>query len=236
MYDVPAGEFLMGSDPSRDKDASPEEQPQHYVTLAAFQIARFPVTASEYACFMRSIRNEVPTHPRHLTEGEEAIGWGDHPVVFVTWHEANSYAAWLTKTTGQQWRLPTEAEWEKAARGSDGRIYPWGNAFDISRCQTRENGNNGTCPVGTYPEGASPCGAQDMAGEVWEYTSTCYKKYPYLAGDGRESTDLTDERSIRGGCFFSPNGGARAACRGHTTLDFQGAGIGFRLVRTMSDL
>ncbi|HEX6819078.1 MAG TPA: SUMF1/EgtB/PvdO family nonheme iron enzyme [Ktedonobacterales bacterium] len=131
------------------------------------------------------------------------------------WHDAVAYADWLARQTGQPWRLPSEAEWEKAARGADGRIYPWGDSFDKARCNTSE-GRNGpmTAPIGTYPTGASPYAAQDMAGNVWEWTSSIYKAYPYTPHDGRERLDSTANRVLRGGSWHLGGAYARAAYRG----------------------
>jgi formylglycine-generating enzyme required for sulfatase activity len=108
LCDVPAGPFLMGSDPNKDKDAQKDEQPQHWVTLPAFQIGKYPITVAEYACFVRAGQKQ-PTNWR------AQLGKLDHPVVNVSWHDAVAYAAWLTKLTGQLWRPPSEAEWEKVA-------------------------------------------------------------------------------------------------------------------------
>ncbi len=124
-----------------------------------------------------------------------------------------AYASWLAKTTGQRWRLPSEAEWEKAARGTDGRIYPWGDTFDKTRCNTDESGIGTTTPVGRYPNGESPYHVQDMAGNVWEWTSSLYQPYPYRKNDGRENLNSTDNRVLRGGSWVSNSRDARAAYR-----------------------
>jgi formylglycine-generating enzyme required for sulfatase activity len=192
------------------------------VTLPAFQIARCPVTVAEYACFVRSGQRE----PRNW---QVQLAKLDHPVVFVTWHDAMAYAAWLAKLTGQHWRLPTEAEWEKAARGTDGRIYPWGGTFDRTRCNTYESGIGTTTPVGNYPNGASPYSAQDMAGNVWEWTSSLFKRYPYRADDDRERVDSTENRVMRGGSSLNGAGRARAACRKSNWPDLLNNIYGFRL-------
>ncbi len=148
MVLVPAGEFYFG--PDRVK-----------LTLPDFYIDRFPVTNAEYKKFVEATGAPEPTHWRRGTWPE---GKADHPVVNVTWEQAAAYAEWAGK------RLPTEEEWEKAARGTDGREWPWGSTFDPSRCNTNESGIWDTTPVGKYsPAGDSPYGAADMAGNVWEW-------------------------------------------------------------------
>ena len=226
VCDIPAGPFLMGSDPKLDSGAYDTEKPQHQVTLAAFQIARYPVTVAEYACYQRTLGKSVATDEL------------DHPVVNVSWHNAMAYAAWLAKTTGQPWRLPTEAEWEKAARwdaaNRHSRIYPWGDAFDKVRCNTSESGKGGTTPVGSYPSGASPCGAQEMAGNVWEWTSSAFKSYPYDASDGRERADSTDNRVLRGGSWGSVVGLPARPAAAATFPITRGGIIGFRVARSLA--
>ncbi len=148
MVFVPAGEFYFG--PDRLK-----------LTLPDFYIDRFPVTNTEYKKFVEAAGAPEPTHWRRGTWPE---GKADHPVVNVTWEQAAAYAEWVGK------RLPTEEEWEKASRGTDGREWPWGSTFDPSRCNTNESGIWDTTPVGRYsPAGDSPYGAADMAGNVWEW-------------------------------------------------------------------
>ena len=228
---VPAGPFLIGSDPTQDRAAYDREKPQRRVTLPAFQIARFPVTVAEYACFVRGGHAE----PAHWQTQLQQL---NHPVVNVSWRDAVAYAQWLAACTGQPWRLPSEAEWEKAARwdpaSGHARIYPWGDQFDPNRCNTDQSGIGTTTPVGSYAEGmrngASPCGAQDMAGNVWEWTGSVYKSYPYTISDGREQVRSLRDRVLRGGSWDLSARNARAACR---LLGVPGVTLssgGFRLV------
>ena len=237
MCDVPAGLFLMGSDPSKDKVAREDEQPQHSVTLAAYQIGKYPVTVAEYECFVYATGRTTPT-------GQDGalyeIGWQtqvrerlDHPVVMVNWRDASDYAAWLTVITGQTWRLPSEAEWEKAARGADGRIYPWGDTFDAIRCNTKEGGKGTTTPVGSYPTGASPYGALDMSGNVWEWTSSILKPYTSNSTTGHEQTESAEKRVIRGASWFFNASGAHTAFRADFRSDLVSSGRGFRLARSV---
>jgi toxoflavin biosynthesis protein ToxD len=227
---VAAGEFLMGSAPSLDNGTLGDEQPQHPVTLPAYQIACYPLTVAEYACFVRAGQKR-PTNWR------AQLGKADHPVVNVTWHDAVAYAVWLTELTGRTWRLPTEAEWEKAARWDPTtrmtRLYPWGDRFDHQRCNTNEGGKSGTTPVGTFAErnDASFFGVHDLAGNVWEWTSTVFKPYPYTVGDGREQQDTLGYRVVRGGSWRENAWFARAACRQdrHPPI-FASRNLGFRVV------
>src|SRR6185437_17051539 len=148
----------------------------------------------------------------------------------VSWSDAMAYVVWLAQLTGQPWRLPTEAEWEKAARGTDGRIYPWGDEFDKARCNTRESGIGTTSPIGRYPNGESPYHVQDMTGNVWEWTSSLFQPYPYRKNDGRENINSTENRVLRGGSWDDNPLGTRAAFRGHLRWGvFSDAVGGFRL-------
>jgi formylglycine-generating enzyme required for sulfatase activity len=148
----------------------------------------------------------------------------DHPVVAVSWQDANAYIAWLREVTRQpDWRLPSEAQWEKAARwdarATASRNYPWGDSFDKERCNTSQSGIGFTTPVGSYPasderrSGASPSGAEEMAGNVWEWTSSLYKPYKYSESDGRESPESTENRTLRGGSWDYVAWGARGVPR-----------------------
>ena len=196
LIDIPAGPFLMGSDPAKDSDARGEEQPQHEVTLPAYRIGKYPVTVGQFRSFVEESGYEPAIN--HCLDGI-----ANHPVVYVTWHDARAYCAWLTKAwreagkinATEEVRLPTEAEWEKAARGPalsgvEGalpspdrggagggvRIYPWGEDWDAAKCNTEESDLGTTSPVGMYPAGASPYGCLDMAGNVWEWTRSLWGK------------------------------------------------------------
>lgn len=237
---VPAGPFLMGSDPERDPLATQHfgtrELPQHTVVLPAFEVACFPVTVAEYACFVRAGPQEPPAN--WTGDWHTQLESLDHPVVNVTWHDAVDYAAWLAEFTGVTWRLPSEAEWEKAARGTDGRIYPWGDVFDSSRCNTREGRISTTTPVGAYPGGASPYGAEDLAGNVVEWTSswttTTFLPYPYQIPGENEKPASSVAYVLRGGKWSDDAIVARAASRGLWQPDDWEDGCGFRLVRAAS--
>jgi len=141
-----------------------------------------------------------------------------------------AYCRWLAEVTGEPYRLPSEAEWEKGARGTDGRIYPWGDQWDEKRCNSAEGPKDNTTPVGAYPQGASSYGLLDMAGNVWELCSTLFRDYPYQPDDGREDLEADDFRVLRGGSWFCPQRLVRCACRdwADPSCDF-GFDVGFRV-------
>jgi formylglycine-generating enzyme required for sulfatase activity len=219
---VPAGIFLMGTSDGQisqlralfewAKDISFDtEQPQHRIHLPAYQIGRYPINNAQYAAFVQATARDAPrSWPGGHVPGDRA----DHPVTDVTWHDAQAYVAWLRQRTGPQYRLPTEAEWEKAARGPDARIWPWGSQPpDQNRCNfDRQAGD--TTPAGHHsPQGDSPYGCADMAGNVWEWCQSLYKPYPYQAGDGREDLQAEGRRVLRGGSFIGSQRSVRCAYR-----------------------
>jgi formylglycine-generating enzyme required for sulfatase activity len=238
MVLIPAGEFIMGSDPSLDQDAVDGEQPQHTLHLPDYYLAKTTVTNAQYAAFVQSTGHRIPYHWRggKLPRSKE-----DHPVVNVSWHDALAYCNWLAEVTGKPYRLPSEAEWEKGARGSDGRLFPWGSQWDATRCNSREGGEGDTAggfyyigattPVGAYPAGASPYGLLDMAGNVWEWTSSAYEAYPYDPADGREGLGAMDgvRRVLRGGASANLAWRIRCAFRRRDFPDFFFYDRGFRL-------
>ncbi len=203
---IPAGEFLMGSDKAKDRYARDNELPQHNVYVSEFYIGRYPITNVQYAAF-KKIR---------MPSGQE-----NHPVINVSWNDAQTFCQWLVKQTGKASRLPTEAEWEKAARGINGRIYPWGNERDKSKLNSSESGVNGTTPVGIYsPVGDSPYGLADMGGNVWEWCADWYdeKEYQRQASNNINVRDPQGPASgencvLRGGSYSAQAWYARCACR-----------------------
>lgn len=226
---VPAGEFLMGSPRGEGKD---DESRQHTVHLDAYYIGRYPVTQAQYARFVQEANYPVPfgdwdsakPYNWHQKRKTPPKGKENHPVVLVSWRDAVAFCEWA------ELRLPTEAEWEKAARGTDGRIYPWGNEWNLKRCNSFEGGKGGTTPVGAYsPSGDSPYGCADMAGNVWEWTSSLKRWYPYQAHDGREDLAASGFRVLRGGSFEDWGGGIRCAYRSGYNPDFGFDLIGFRV-------
>ena len=253
LITIPAGPFYMGSDDS-DKQAVDNEKPQHRVELAAFQIGKYPVTVAEYALAVRAgaVRKPLEAYMSRNTLGinvasvDESAWWTQlqHPtcpVVCVSWQDASAYVAWLQGATGERgWRLPSEAEWEKAARWDAARgvsrIYPWGNSFDKARCNTGYSGIETTTPVGAYPatdpgrSGASSFGVEEMVGNVWEWTSSLFKPYPYLPSSNRENKEPGEERVLRGSSWTSFASYNRAAFRGRYSYVVFNHLSGFRLV------
>jgi serine/threonine-protein kinase len=212
---VPAGEFLMGSDPAKDQGAADDEQPQHSVYVPEFTIARYAVTNLQYAAFVRATEYRVPEHWKSdkIPSGKE-----NHPVVYVSWHDAVAFCEWLSRETGRSFRLPTEAEWEKAARGTDGRIYPWGNEPPTPELCNFGFNVGGTTSVGQYsPQGDSPYGCADIAGNVREWTQNLYRSYPYDPADGREERGagefIENLRVLRAGSWYHNRDSARCAYR-----------------------
>ena len=174
------------------------------LSLPEFYIGKVPVTNAQYAGFVKATRRKAPDH---WEKGAIPAGKAEHPVVNVSWEDAVAFCRWLSEATRRSFRLPSEAEWEKAARGADGRIYPWGNqAPDEKRCNFGMKIGD-TTPVGKYPDGASPCGALDMAGNVWEWTGSIFKPYPYAPDDGREDPGSRAQRVLRGGSFGTMRSG-----------------------------
>jgi formylglycine-generating enzyme required for sulfatase activity len=225
---VPKGQFIMGSD-DRDEPVKDNEKPQQTVAISYdYWIARYPVMNAQFALFAKE------TLHRFYLSGQS--GKPDHPVVNVSWYEAMAYCYWLFKRVraiivGRVLRLPTEAEWEKAARSGDGRRWPWGDAFDPACCNTLVNGERATTPVGAYsPRGDSSYGVADMAGNVWEWCHSIYEPYPYLADDGREIESGPARRVLRGGSFYYDELLARCAYRLDGKPDYSDVDISFRPV------
>jgi formylglycine-generating enzyme required for sulfatase activity len=186
MVEVPAGAFIMGS---ADDEADRDEQPVARIFVDTFRIDTVEVTNGRYRRCVDAGRCTVPVGGNPADGGR-----ADQPVTILSWRQADAYCRWTGK------RLPTEAEWEKAARGTDGRRYPWGDTFGLDR--TNAGHTLGLGPVGQHASGASPYGVLDMAGSVWEWTSSLYRPYPYDPRDGREDPDARGARVNRGGSWY----------------------------------
>lgn len=230
---ITAGAFLQGSDRANDAAAWLLEVPQYTVTLPSYDIAMYPVTVSEYACAVNTGAVKVP--PASEIKWEEQLLLSYHPVVNVSWDDAVLYAKWLTGCSKTVWRLPSEAEWEKASRGIDGRIFPWGNHYQLNRANTKERGIDQTTPINTFPEGASTYGVLDTIGNVMEWTNTLWKPYPYNPDDSCEDVDnLRDLRIARGGSYLDTWNNARSATRWPSKHNHTSCYKGFRLVKPIS--
>ncbi|HYG33559.1 MAG TPA: formylglycine-generating enzyme family protein [Clostridia bacterium] len=219
MVLVPAGPFIMGSLEGKD-----DEKPPHLVSLPAFYMDKHEVTCQQYQAFLKATGRKAPVD---WPEGKMPQKLARHPVVNVTFDDAEAYARWAGK------RLPTEAEWEKACRGSQGRVYPWGNSPTGKNSATPigDNSKDHTWPVGSFPDDVSPYGAMDMAGNAWEWTASWYEAYP--GNDQLEIEYGKKYRVIRGsgaidyyGATGTRRGAERARSLPYGTYD----ALGFRCV------
>jgi len=235
MVLVPAGPFTMGS-PGKALDEDAAERPVHRVTLAAFAIDKCEVTTAQYAKFLNAVKRteDEAGHPyigidEYLPLEQTGGQWRPKkgvekfPMGNVTWYGATAYARWAGK------RLPTEAEWEKAARGTDGRKFPWGDTMDFARFRL---GIDRLSPVGSLANGASPYGCLNMADNVWEWTSSVFKPYPYNSADVREDPESTQRRVARGGSFAGEPEIAHAAYRFRPEPTFHHRYLGFRCAKS----
>jgi formylglycine-generating enzyme required for sulfatase activity len=255
FIEIPEGPFTMGSDPRKDSGAYVDERPAHTVTTRAYFVARFPVTVAQFRAYVEDAR---------ITPGDSRClrGVSNHPVVYVSWHEALAYCVWLTRTLAEwpstpqplarvlgpkgknarawQATLPSEAEWEKSARGTDGRIYPWGQSADPNKASYDITGIRGTNAVGCFPGGASPYGVEELSGNVWEWTRSLWGRdsssptfgYPYRSTDGREDLTAANDtlRVVRGGTFHDADWLVRAASRDWDRPAYRLRHLGFRVI------
>jgi formylglycine-generating enzyme required for sulfatase activity len=224
-----------GHTATRDGKWYEVEKPRHTENLPTFRITRTPITNAQYAAFVAETGHAAPdvdpetwkgyrlNHPYQRTrryawrDGKPPEGRETHPVVLVSLADTRAYSAWLSRKTAAKWRLPTEAEWEKAARGVDGRWFPWGNLFRPVNLNSADRGPFDTEPVGRFPEGASPFGLLDAAGQVYEWTATPYRNGRIVVKGGS-----WDDK----GC-----GVCRPAARHGRPADLKHIIVGFRLVR-----
>ena len=200
-----------------------EETPARRIYLGDFYIDRYEVTVDQFRKYLNAVGKEELPMMKHPNFNQ-----GNHPITGMTWHEASEYCRWQNK------RLATEEEWEKAARGTEAFLYPWGNDPDATRANSRGKGDpfRYSAPVGQFLDGQSPYGVMDMAGNVWEWTGDWFKPYP----GNHHANDLYGEKMkvIRGGSWISNMDLARSAVRGKALPDQMLNYIGFRCVRSIS--
>jgi sulfatase modifying factor 1 len=255
MVLVPGGEFWRGSPEGEGGD---DEHPQQRIHVRQFHVDKLPVTNEQFARFVKEAKYKTDAERKQAgvsyVWSDKEQGWGksetacwkdyfkpgteQHPVVLVSWNDAQEYCKWAGK------RLPTEAEWEKAARGQDGRKYPWGNDEpDGTRCnfadkrsglqwadKTVDDGYARTSPVGSYPNGASPHGAMDMAGNVWEWCNDWYADdyYKVSPAENPKGPDSGSDRVLRGGSWRNLPEYLRCASRYRCEPSYRNVDVGFR--------
>ena len=233
---IPEGAFLMGS-----YQGPADERPEHLIMLNRFQMDIFPVTNAQFAQFLQQKGLFNTEKEKYYDDDDQDAhiflknhtwlpdpAYESHPVNEVSWVGARDFCTWASK------RLPTEAEWEKAARGTDGRTYPWGNQTPHPTLAHFQARFNQTMPVDAHPKGASIYSIQDLAGNNWEWTSSIYQSYPYDAKDGRENPKAGPVRATRGGGHDSPTRELTTTQRGRTLSRNPIAGhhnIGFRCAK-----
>ena len=236
---VPAGEFLMGTNTGAGQPGESNEAPQHTVYLDAYYIGQYEVTVEQFAAFVEDTGYQTQAERKGGAQvwrgGEwlwaEGADWrhpngpdsqapAEHPVTQVTWEDAAAFARWAARVTGRPVRLPTEAEWEKAARGDDGRFYPWGSQWEAGYANIDETGLGAPADVGSYRDGVSPYGAEDMAGNVWEWVQDWYGEdyYPYAPAQNPTGPADGDQRVVRGGSWYDNQWSAPARPFAITTM------------------
>lgn len=237
MILIPSGEFTMGTDSDQ---ANPDQHPAHTVSLSAFYINKYEVTNAQYEQFIIAggYQEEKYWHPagwQFVQDKDinqpidfDRSNFSDpmQPIVGISWYEADAYARWIGK------RLPTEAEWEKAGRGTDERIYPWGNEMDFTRLAYQANNFVRTMPVGSFPSGTSPFDVYDMAGNVWEWTADWYNTYP-VAGKRKNPKGPSRgvQRVIRGGGWGANRLQMQSIYRASEMPRYRDFRIGFRCAK-----
>jgi formylglycine-generating enzyme required for sulfatase activity len=218
---VPEGEFLMGSE---DEDANDNEKPKHLVYLDAYWIYQHQVTNEKYRACVNAGECRAPNSTIYYSDPD----YNDHPAVYVRWFDADAYCQWAGG------RLPTEAEWEKAARGEDGHKYPWGDDSPTCDLANFSGCVGGTSPVGSYPYGASPYGALDLAGNVWEWVADWYDANYYINSphENPPGPETGTSRVLRGGSGYFIERFLRVSFRDGNFPGGSCSNFGFRCVRS----
>ncbi len=246
MIPIPSGAFLMGSNTQQDLYTQENETPQHLVDAKhTYEMGKYPVTVAEYLCFINATAYPIPPDFGMGTLGiltwERQQEHPDNPVVCVSWRDATVYAQWLTENTGQWWKLPTEIEWEKAARGEDGRIYPWGNEWKEIDREVKNETDYFMEPIGRYPHHSSIYGCMDMCDNIQEWTNSLLAVYPYqidmknntLINTGSYENLLHTGHVVRGSSWPGNEKYSRAAFRRSHLINEYSHHIGFRLSRAV---
>ncbi|VEN74385.1 Signal transduction protein [Candidatus Desulfarcum epimagneticum] len=246
---VEKGPFMMGSDPDKDEFAGDTETPQFTCRLIeeSFFIAKYPVTVRQYSAFIKAggyqsekywtkagwewrVSQKIDGPERN----REVFETPNHPQVGVSWYECHAFCIWFSEEMGRSIALPSEAQWERAARHTDGRIYLWGNDFSEEKCNAYDRGIGHASAVGMFPNGDAKCGASDMAGNVWEWCATkgldSYEKYEDQADDDHEGVSV---RVLRGGSCFNYAKNCRSALRHRLVPGNRDFSMGFRLMRSL---
>lgn len=226
LIPIPEGPFTMGTYPTGLRKTDPEE-PQRSVTLDAYLIGKYHITNSQYALFVEDTKYRYP-----LFWNDERFNGETCPVVGVSWYDATNFSEWLSHLTGKDYRLPTEAEWEKAARGTDGREYPWGNEWDASKANTAESRLKKLTPVGSYPDGISPFGCYDMAGNAYDWCSDWFHIDTYKYSDPINPIGAAEgRRKVIRGASWLPRGEFAARCANRASYEPTRAvhNVGFRI-------
>uniref|UniRef100_UPI004055F993 formylglycine-generating enzyme family protein n=1 Tax=Agathobacter sp. TaxID=2021311 RepID=UPI004055F993 len=234
FIEIPEGISCIGSD-ELDPYASEKEKPLREVFISAFWISKYPTTISQFFNFLHSTQKHIPDSWGKIGENGiplKAEKYADYPVTNVSWELATEYCRWLSSISGKNIVLPTEAEWEKAARGEDARMWPWGNYFDPTLCNSMESGRESVCSVYDYKEGASPYGVMHMAGNVWEWCQDFW--HPISHNDIKLINPVncrpSGRKVVKGGSAFCTKEIIRPACRDWTNSVNQGGGDdGFRV-------
>ena len=228
LVEIPAGPFTMGTYPTGLRKTDPEE-PQRSVTLDAYAIGIYHVSNIQYAQFVKETNYHRPIYWR-----DDRFNEIDYPVVGVSWNDAINFMEWLNNLTCESYRLPTEAEWEKAARGTDGREYPWGNDWNADKTNTAETGLKKLISVGSFPDGISPYGCYDMAGNAYDWCSDWFHIETYKHSPAENPMGAIDGRRkvIRGGSW-QPRGeyAARCANRAAKEPSASSHNVSFRIAR-----
>lgn len=237
FIDIPEGFSYLGSD-ELDPYAGGKEKPLRLVYISNFKMSKYPTTVEQFVNFLNITQNYELARSSMIEKDRNGRmharrGYEDYPITGVSWETANMYCKWLSNVIHRNVVLPSEAEWEKAARGEDSRIWPWGNVFDENKCNSNESKKQGLCSVYEYEEGQSPYGIMHLAGNVWEWCQDYW--HPYSQNDmiliNPINLKPSSHKVVKGGSAYCTKEIVRIACRDWTNSINQGGGDdGFRVI------